>query len=368
MSKKFMLFAGNSHLEFARAIALELGVPLHEPDESDKRGPMIKWFSNGNVLIDIKCNVRGKHVFVIQTQAPGRALLGKDASGADVFGPELSVSDMIMELWWIVHTLACAGARVTVVMPYMPYIRSDKQDHPRASIGARIFADILTNVGARGLLLMEPHFMQIHGFFDQLRIKVDTLNMKPIFGLEILRADEGKTVFVAPDIGEAKHLGPFVSMLGLPIAIINKDRKADDEQASAEQLVGTVDGLNCWVVDDETMSCGTLIEAADFCQKRGARTLRAAIAHPILSSPEGLRQVQAHPLIAELLVTDTIPVPPEKRVPKLRIRSVVPEFARAIRILAASPQDEDNSLDAFKESLYQPINDLVVARRQTKET
>lgn len=362
MSQKFMLFAGNSHLEFARAVARELNVPLHEPDESDKRGPMIKWFSNGNVLIDIKCNVRGKHVFVIQTQAPSRALIGRDPSGADVFGCELSVSDIIIELWWLTHTLTCAGARVTVVMPYMPYIRSDKQDHPRAGIGARIFADILMNVGARGLLLMEPHFMQIHGFFDQLRIKVDTLNMKPIFGLDILRADQGKTVFVAPDIGEAKHLGPFVRMLNMPIAIIDKNRNADDEQASAEKLVGTVDGLDCWVVDDETMSCGTLLEAADFCQRRGARSLQAAIAHPILSSPEGLLRVQEHPLISELLVTDTIPVPPEKRIQKLRIRSVVPEFAGAIGILAASPH-EGNSLDAFKEGLYQPIANLITARK-----
>lgn len=361
MAQDIILFAGNSHLEFARGIAHQLGVPLHEPDESDRRGPTIKWFSNGNVLVDPKINVRGKHVFVIQTQASGRALLGKDAAGNDLFGMNLSVSDMIMELYWMVHALTSAGARVTVVMPYMPYIRSDKLDHPRSSIGARIFADLLTTVGAKGILLMEPHFQQIHGFFDQLRIKVDTLNMKPIFGYEILSTSErGRTVFVAPDIGEAKHLGPFVSMLKFGIAIINKDRTADDEHAVAQQMVGEVGGRDTWVVDDEAMSLGTLIEAADVCQAKGAHSLRAAIAHPVLTSLNGLRRVQEHPLIQELLVTDTIPVPPEKRIliPKLRIRSVVPEFARSIAVLAASP-DDDNSLDAYKESLYQPIHDLL---------
>jgi len=149
MSQDFLLFSGNSHLEFARGLARQLGVPLHEPDESDRRGPTIKWFTNGNVLVDIKCNVRGKRVFVVQTQAPGYALIGKTPEGQDIYGPALSVSDMLIELYWMVHTLTCAGAKVTVVVPYMPYIRSDKQDHPRASIGARIVADLLTGVGAR---------------------------------------------------------------------------------------------------------------------------------------------------------------------------------------------------------------------------
>ncbi|KKR07293.1 MAG: Ribose-phosphate pyrophosphokinase [Parcubacteria group bacterium GW2011_GWC2_39_14] len=357
----FMLFAGNSHLEFARGIARCLNVPLHEPDEKGDRGPMIKWFSNGNVLVDVKCDVRGKQVFVIQTQAPGRALIGKNTDGTDIFGTALSVSDMIMELYWLVDTLTCAGASVRVVMPYMPYIRSDKMDHPRSSIGARIFADLLTAAGACGLLILEPHFQQIHGFFDRKKIKVDTLNMKPIFGYEILATtDRTRTVFVAPDIGEAKHLGPFVSMLGFPIAIINKDRAEDNETAQAQQLVGNVEGRDCVVIDDETMSCGTLIEAADFCQANGARSLRAAIAHPVLTSLDGLRKVQAHPLITELQVLDGIPISAEKLsiCPKLRVHSVTREVAHAISILAAPP-GEGHSLEAYKQSLYDPLNDLL---------
>lgn len=354
-----MIFSGNSHLEFARGIAKTLGVPLHEPDEQDKNGRMITWFSNGNVLVDIKCNVRGKQVFVIQTQANGKALIGKDEQGRDLFGQNLSVSDMIIELYWMIHALTCAGAKVTAVIPYMPYIRSDKLDHPRASIGARIFADLLTSVGASGLLIMEPHFQQVHGFFDRLKLKVDTLDMNPIFGYEIIAtSDSSKTIFVAPDIGEAKHLGSLVSMLKSDIAIINKERTDDSEQAHAKDMVGDVFARDCWVVDDETMSCGTLIEAADFCQKMGAHSLRAAIAHPVLTSTEGLRKVQEHPLIKELLVTDTIPLPVEKRIAKLRIRSVVPEFSDAIRILA-SGSNEDNSIEAYKESLTRPIFELL---------
>jgi len=361
MAQDFMLFAGNSHLAFARAVARELDVPLHEPDESDERGPTIKWFSNGNGFVDIKCDVRDRLVFVIQTQATGRALIGKNPDGSDRFGPALSVSDMIMELYWLVDTLTCAGAIVKVVMPYMPYIRSDKLDHPRASIGAKIFADQLTAAGARGILLLEPHFPQIHGFFDRHRIAVDTLNMKPIFGYEILAtSDRARTTFVAPDIGEAKHLGPFVSMLRFPIAIINKDRPGDDEKARAQQMTGSVEGRDCWVIDDETMSCGTLLEAANFCLANGARSLRAAIAHPVLTSMDGLRKVQEHPLISELHVLDGIPVSPEKLAicPKLRVRSVAREFAGALRILAA-PAGEGHSMEAYRGTLYQPLNDLL---------
>ncbi len=355
MSKPYMLFAGNSHLSFARQLAMQLGVELHEPDESDGKGPQIKWFTNGNVHVDIKCNVRGRHCFVVQTQSPGRALIGKDDSGADIFGPELSVSDMVLELFWLVDALKTSGARVTVIMPYMPYIRSDKKDHARNSIGAKLFADLIASCGADGVLLMEPHFQQIHGFFPRGRVKVDTLNMKPIFATEIIRQGLGVTL-VAPDIGEAKHLGPFADMLGVPVAIINKGRARDDETAKAQHLVGEVEGRDLWVIDDETMSCGTLIEAANFCQTRGAQSMKAAIAHPVLSVPGGIQLVQEHPLISELVVTDTIPVPEVNRIPKMRIVSVVPYFADAIRIL--SSREDGNSLDAFKQGLYAEMKRL----------
>ena len=356
MAGKLMLFAGNSHLSFARRLAKTLGVSLHEPDESDHKGPMIKWFTNGNCQVDIKCNVRGAHCFVVQTQAFGRALIGKDPQGRDVFGTNLSVSDMIMEMFLLVDALKTAGAKVTVVMPYMPYIRSDKKDHARNSIGAKLLADLLAEAGADGVLLMEPHFDQIHGFFKRGVVKVDALNMKPIFAMEIMKQTGLHAIMVAPDIGEAKHLGPFAHNLGLDVAIINKDRKRDNEEVAAQHMVGDVVGRDTVVIDDETMSCSTLLMAADFCQKEGAASMLAAIAHPVLSVPAGIQKVQVHPLIRELVVSDTIPILPSNLIPKLRVVSVVPHFAEAIRILASS--GDNNSLDAYKQGLYAQMNTM----------
>lgn len=365
MAGKMRLFAGNSHLAFARSLARELGVPLHEPDESDHKGPMIKWFSNQNCQVDIKTNVRGSHCFVVQTQSPGRVLLGKDAEGRDVFGDDLRVSDMIMETLLLCDALREAGARVTVVMPYLPYIRSDKKDHARNSIGAQLFLDLLAEAGATGILIMEPHFDQIHGFTKRGVLKVETLNMKPIFAMEILRRSGLEAIMVAPDIGEAKHLAPFARNLGLDAAIINKDRPRDDEEVVAQQMIGNVLGRHTQMIDDETMSCSTLLMAADFCQEEGALSMDAAIAHPVLSVPEGIQKVQAHPLIRELLVTDTIPIAPENRIPKLRVVSVVRHFAEAIKRLA-STDDEDNSLDAYKVGLYHQMNTLLESLRNAR--
>jgi ribose-phosphate pyrophosphokinase len=365
MAGKMRLFAGNSHLAFARKLALELGVPLHEPDESDSKGPMIKWFSNGNCQVSINTNVRDSHCFVVQTQAFGRALLRKDEQGRDVFGVNLSVSDMIMETLLLCDALREAGARVTVVMPYMPYIRSDKKDHARNSIGAQLLMDLLAEAGASRLLIMEPHFDQIHGFSKRGILKVETLNMKPIFAMEILRRSGLEAIMVAPDIGEAKHLAPFARNLGLDAAIINKDRPRDDEEVIAQQMIGNVLGRHTQMIDDETMSCSTLLMAADFCQEEGALSMDAAIAHPVLSVPEGIQKVQAHPLIRELLVTDTIPIAPKNQIPKLRVVSVVPHFAEAMRRMA-STDDEDNSVDAYKVSLYAKMDALLESLRPPK--
>lgn len=366
MAGKMRLFAGNSHLAFARKLAQELGVPLHEPDESDHKGPMIRWFSNQNCQVDIKTSVRGSHCFVVQTQAPGRVLLRKDAEGRDVFGDHLRVSDMLMETFLLCDALREADAeRVTVVMPYLPYIRSDKKDHARNSIGAQLLMDLLAEAGASRLLIMEPHFDQIHGFTKRGVLKVEALNMKPIFAMEILRRSGLEAIMVAPDIGEAKHLAPFARNLGLGVAIINKDRPRDDEEVLAQQMIGNVLGRHTQVIDDETMSCSTLLMAADFCQEEGALSMDAAIAHPVLSVPKGIQKVQAHPLIRELLVTDTIPIALENQIPKLRVVSVVTHFAEAMRRMA-STDDEDNSIDAYKVSLYEQMTALLESLRKAK--
>ena len=359
METDMMLFAGNSHLQFARDVARHLGLPLYEPCLADAHGPQIKWFSNGNCLVDVKVHVRNKDCFVIQTQSREHALVGKDASGADKFGIELSVSDMIMELIMLVDALKSSrAARITVVMPYMPYIRSDKLDHPRVSIGARVMATLLQAAGADGMLIMDPHFAQIHGFFPNT-FKVDVLKAKPIFARYFLGDPElSDYALVAPDVNESKHSGPMASLLGLLMAIIDKRREDDSEKAIPVALIGAenVRGKKAIMFDDELASGGTVIEGAEFVAGYGVKGVIPAPTHPILSSMDGVRRLAESPQIVKLVTTDTVPINAEKRRllgQKLHVISVAPNFAEAIRIIHA---DED--LEVYKKSLYDGLKEL----------
>ncbi len=243
------LFAGNSHIDFAKKIAMIMGVELHLPDERDARGPQIKWFKNGNVFVDLKKAVRGSICFVLQTQAP-------------------PVSDNIIELLWLIETLKSAGAdKVIAVVPYMPYSRSDKKDHHRSSLGAKFMANHLIAAGVDGILIMDPHFAQIHLCFEP-EVKLDVLEAKPFFLRDIRsRYDLTEWIVGAPDINEAKHCAPVATELGLDIAIIDKRRKDDSEKAKSERMIGVVKGKKVLLFDDEVASGGTLVEAANFfCQ------------------------------------------------------------------------------------------------------
>ena len=156
------LFAGNSHPEFAKKIATIMGVELHLPEERDVRGAQVMWFKNENVMIDVKKAVRDSICFVLQTQAH-------------------PVSDNIIELLWMIGTLKSAGAKkVIAVIPYLPYSRSDKKDHHRSSLGAKFMATLLIAIGVDGILIMDPHFAQIHSCFEPA-VKLDVLEAKPFF-------------------------------------------------------------------------------------------------------------------------------------------------------------------------------------------
>lgn len=347
------LFAGNSHLEFSHKVATILHQELHDPTEADKKGRQVTWFSNGNVQVDIKHNVRGCDCFVIQTQAEGAEFCGLDKDGQPKFGRHLTPNDFLMELLMIVKALSSAKAgRVTAVMPYFPYIRSDKKDHPRVAIGARLVADMLRTAGADSVLMMDPHFGQIHGFFDEKAVGVDTLRAKPVFVRDIrARYDLRNCVVGAPDVNEAKHSGAVATMMKLPIAIIDKRRTGDDEKAKPVAMIGDVKGKCVLMFDDETASGGTIAESCEFLQKQGATALSAFITHGVLSVPAGVARLCEHPLLRELVITDTIPLSPEKRHPKIRVVSVADNFAEAIRRL-----HEGLSLDEYKESLYEGLN------------
>jgi ribose-phosphate pyrophosphokinase len=324
------LFSGNSHIEFARKISTIMGVELHLPDESDARGPQIKWFKNGNVMVDLKKAVRDSICFVLQTQAP-------------------PVSDNIIELLWMIGTLKSAGAKkVIAVIPYLPYSRSDKKDHHRSSLGAKFMALHLIAAGVDGILIMDPHFAQIHSCFEP-DVKLDVLEAKPFFLRDIRQqCNLAEWIVGAPDINEAKHCGPVATELGLDIAIIDKRRKDDSEKAKSERMIGTVEGKKVLLFDDEVASGGTLVEAANFFATFGALGVSANITHPVLSDPAGVVAIQACSHIIELVVTDTIPVSEETRrmIPKLRILSVAEMFAQAMQIMT-----NGGSLGLYKDRL-----------------
>ena len=265
-------------------------------------------FSNENLMVQILENVREADVFVIQ--------------------PSCSpVSDGILELLITIDALRHASARrITAILPYFPYSCSDKKDQPRISITARLMADLLETAGADRILTMDLHAPQVQGFF---RIPVDQLKAAPLI-CDHLRATRKLEdyVLVAGDVGEAKEIGGYANRLNLAIAIVDKRRDGDDEKARAANLIGDVHGKRALIVDDEIASGGTLIEASTFVRARGAVSVEAAAVHPVLSG-EATSRIASSSLLS-VVVTDTIPLSPEKRIDKIEVCSVSQLFADAI--------------------------------------
>jgi ribose-phosphate pyrophosphokinase len=298
---KLKVFSGSAHPALAQSICKHLGLPLG-------RSQSIV-FSNQNIKVKIDENVRGQDVFVVQPSCP-------------------PVSDGLVELLIMIDALRYASAeRITAVLPYYPYVRSDKKDEPRISITARLVADLLETAGADRVLTLDLHSPQVQGY---LRIPSDQLTAKTIL-LEHFkkRPDIADHVVVAPDAGEAKDAAGFAKKLGVPLAIVDKRRFADDEQARAVHMVGDVRGKRCIIVDDEVATGGTVVEATDFVMKEGAKDVSIAVIHPVFSG-QAVERLLAAPL-AEIVVTDTIPLPPEKQNPRIKVLSVAKLLAEAIR-------------------------------------
>lgn len=296
------ILAGSSHPMLARAVCDALGVPLG-------RATVMR-FSNENIKVRIEESVRGHDVFVIQTSCP-------------------PVNDHLVELLIFIDALRGASAgRITAVLPYFPYVRSDKKDEPRISITARLVADLLQTAGADRVLALDLHSPQIHGFF---KIPMDHLTAIPLLCDALQRDAELMTapVVVAPDVGEAKDAGRFARRLRAPLAVVDKRRVGDEERARALYMVGDVRNLHAVIVDDEMATGGTVFEAEKFVSAQGAASVRAAVVHAVLSgnAVERLRQSG----LRKLVVTDTIPLTEDKRDPRIEVVSVAPLLAEAIR-------------------------------------
>lgn len=295
------VFSGSAHAAFSRRVCQHLGIPLGQ-------SKLVR-FSNQNMLVHIEDNVREDDVFYIQPSCP-------------------PVSDGILEMLIAIDALKYASAgRITAVIPYFPYSRSDKKDRPRVSITARLMAQLLETAGADRVLTLDLHAPQIQGFF---RIPVDELIAAPLLCQHLAQGSLADHVVVASDIGEAKDIERYANRLDLPVAIIDKRRYSDNTKPVVRSLVGDVEGKTALIIDDEIASGGTLLEAASFCLSRGARAVRAAAVHGVFSA-DAVARIEASP-IDSVLVTDSLPQG-EAAGPKIQQLSVAGLFARAIKAI-----------------------------------
>jgi len=304
MVEKLKVFSGSAHTELADEICglLEISPGVRT----------IHKFANDNIKVKIEENVRSADVFVVQPST-------------------VPVNEGLMELLIIIDAIKHASAnRITAVVPYFPYARSDKKDEPRISITARLVADLLETAGADRILTMDLHSPQIQGF---CRIPADQLLALPILCDYFSARLENDYVVVAADAGGVKMTAGYASRLHLPLAIIDKRRFADDDKAAVLNIVGDVKGKKAIIFDDEISTGGTLVDAAEELLSFGAIEVSAGIVHPVLvgDAMEKLRNSK----LKELVVTNSLPVPPEKKLDNMTVLSVAPLFAEAMKRIHA---------------------------------
>lgn len=300
MVNELKVFTGNANPELAAEICKNLGVPLSKAH--------ISTFPDETIFVQIGENVREKDVYVVQPGCP-------------------PTSNNLMELFLMLDALESASARrITAVVPYFPYSRADKKDHPRISIAARLMADLIQTSGANRVLTMNLHAWQIHGFFS---IPVDHLLAAPILCDYVRRYDLANTVVVATDAGGSKVAGDYASRLDCPLAVADKRRIAHGQKPRIVNIVGDVEGCDCLVFDDEISTAGSVCQLAEALKEHGAHDIKVAVTHGLLCGP-AVKRLEESP-ISEVIVTDTVRIPPEKRIDKLTVLSVAPLLAAAIK-------------------------------------
>ena len=296
---EFSIYTGNANRALARDICRYLKTRMGDVD--------VFQFANENIFVRVMENVREQDVFLVQpTCRP--------------------VNQSIMELLIMIDAFKRASAgRITAVMPYYSYGRSDKKDQPRVPITARLVADMLTVAGADRVLTMDLHQGQIQGFFS---IPVDELTAINILSRYIL-AKGLEDVVVVSELGFAKKARNFAEILGAPLAIVEKRRVGNQDRTELMNIIGEVDGKNAVIIDDEIDTAGSLMEAVSALVANGAREIYSLATHGVFSPP-ALERIMDSP-ITEVVVTDTIPLPPDADRARITVLSVAPLFGEAIR-------------------------------------
>ncbi|MBI3362812.1 MAG: ribose-phosphate diphosphokinase [Chloroflexi bacterium] len=294
------LFSGTACPDLAQEIAACLELPLSGRD--------IIRFPNENIFVRLHGSVRGQDVYLIQTTAS-------------------PVSHNVMEMLITLNTLKLdSAARITAVIPYLAYGRSDKKDQPRVPITSRLLADLIEVAGADRYVTVDLHAGQIQGFFS---IPGDALTAFHILSDYFVHKSLREPVVVTADLGFAKKGRNFAAKLNAPMAFVEKRRRGNDATAEALSVIGDVAGHDVLIVDDEVDTAGSVCQAVEIVKAHGARDIYLSFVHAVLSDP-AVERLRALP-VKEIVMTNTIPLPPEKRLPNMTVLSIAPLLAEVIK-------------------------------------
>ncbi|MDO5414642.1 MAG: ribose-phosphate diphosphokinase [Bacillota bacterium] len=294
----FKVFAGNSHPELAEEIASLMGKPLGEAK--------VAKFSDGEISVNLGETVRGVDCYIVQSTCD-------------------PVNDNLMELLIMIDAMKRASAgRINAVIPYYGYARQDRKAKARDPITAKLVADMLVAAGADRVVTMDLHAAQIQGYFN---IPVDHMLGMPIITKYFKDQQQDNLVIVSPDHGSVPRARKMAEPLNCPIAIVDK-RRPEPNKSEIMNIIGDIKGKHCILIDDMIDTAGTITNAANALKDLGALSVRAAATHAVLSGP-AIERIE-NSAIEELVLLNTLPIPEEKRIPKMKILSVAPLFAEAM--------------------------------------
>ena len=298
------IYAGRTGRSFAQKMCAYLGTQLGDAET-------IK-FSDGNIFVRVNESIRDKDVYIVQP-------ISREPN-----------DEFVELLFWIDAFKRASANSVTAIIPYFSYAKGDKKDEPRVSIRARVCADCIEAAGADRVIVMDLHAQQIQGFFTK---PVDHLYAKPLLCEYIRRQGivDDNLVVVSPDAGSAKRAREFASELGCSVAIGDKMRYGHDENAKVLEIIGNVEGKNCLLIDDFSISGGTLVDCAYGLKDKGANRIFAALSHNVLGA-KGIQKIEDSP-IEFLVSTDTVECPDAHLSSKLRFISAAPMFAQAVKLI-----------------------------------
>ena len=302
------VYTGNAHRGFARDICHTLEIPLGNAD--------VFKFANDNIFVKINENVREHDVYIVQSLCSGSGV---------------GVSDAILELLIMIDACKRASAaRITAVMPYYAYGRSDKKDQPRVPITARLLADVIAVAGADRFLTMDMHQMQIQGFFSIPGDELSARNKLVEYLKSVIGDKKDEFALVVPDLGYANAARRVAELLDVPLVFMQKTHRDNSGKSEIVGIIGDIDRRKCIVIDDEVDRGTTMLNTVRVLQEHGVVDIWVAVTHAVLSGDAAERLFGSG--IVELVTTDTCPLGPRVRNdPRLRVLTVAPLFAEAIR-------------------------------------